>query len=130
MKILIVDDEPGILLMYSDKFKEHKHTILTDKNGDECLNIATKAKPDLILLDIIMPKFNGLDVLKKLKSDKELQCIPVILITNLPEEMSGEKARQLGAADYLVKAEHDPTSILEIVERFHDQHKQYFKSKD
>ena len=113
-KILLVDDEEAILKMYGNALGEHD--VLTAKNGDDAFEKASKDMPDLILMDLIMPKENGLDVLKKLKEDENTKGIPVIVLTNLPEEASAEKAKSLGASGYLVKAEYDPTTLVKKVE--------------
>lgn len=109
-KILIIDDEQPILKMYSTALSEYN--ILTAPNGEEGLRIAKAEKPDLIYLDIIMPKINGLDVLKKLKEDEQTSEIPVVLLTNLPEEASKDKAKALGAFDYFVKVNYEPEDLL------------------
>jgi twitching motility two-component system response regulator PilH len=114
-KILIIDDEPGILLMYGDRLKSSGHEAITAKNGDEGIEIAKKEKPDLIFLDIIMPKVNGLDVLKQLKSIAETKNIPVYISTNLPEDSSGIDAKKIGAAGYLVKAQIEPSQFDQII---------------
>ena len=112
-KILIIDDEESILKMYSAALSEHE--ILTAKDGNQGIEIAEKGEPDLILLDIIMPKVNGLDVLSQLKENQETSAIPVLILTNLPEESSGDKAKSLGADGYFVKAEYEPEKLAEIV---------------
>ena len=117
MKILIIDDEKGILRIYSDKLQASGYEALTSENGDDGIKKAIAEQPDLILLDIIMPKINGLDVLKSLKLNDSTKAIPIVLLTNLPEEMSADKARELGATDYLVKAEHDPSEIIERIKQ-------------
>ncbi len=117
MKILIVDDEPAILQIYGDKLKASGYEVVTAADGVQAMAKAKSDKPDLILLDIIMPKINGLDVLKDLKTEETTNAIPVILLTNLPAEMSEEKARNLGAADYYVKAEYDPSTVVNIVQK-------------
>ena len=110
-KILIIDDEQPILNMYSVALAEYG--VFTAVNGYEGIEIAQKEQPDLIYLDIIMPKTNGLDVLKKLKSNDNTKEIPVILLTNLPEEASKDKAMALGAHDYFVKVEFEPERLLD-----------------
>ncbi len=112
-KILIIDDEEPILNMYKESLSQHQ--VLTAKNGQEGLDMAEKEAPDLILLDIIMPEVNGLDVLAKLKGNKDTAFLPIVILTNLPEEASKEKATQLGATDYLVKAENEPDKLAEKV---------------
>lgn len=114
-KILIIDDEEAILKMYSDALSTHD--VLTSKDGDEGIKIAEENDPDLILLDIILPKVNGLDVLSRLKENQETSSIPVIILTNLPEESSGDKAKSLGADGYFVKAEYEPDQLAEKVNK-------------
>jgi len=115
MKVLIIDDEKGVLKMYSDYLKMDKIETLVASDGQQGIQMAKEQKPDVILLDIIMPRYNGLDVLKDIKKDPELQKIPVFLLTNLPQESSGDKAEELGAAGYLVKAEYEPKMVLDVV---------------
>jgi DNA-binding response OmpR family regulator len=115
MKILIIDDEQPILKMYADYFTSQGIEALTAEDGDKGLDLARTNQPNIILLDIIMPKLNGLDVLAKIKTDSDLQKIPVILLTNLAEECSGQKAKESGAACYLVKAQTEPKTVLEKI---------------
>lgn len=114
-KILIVDDEEPILNMYGAALTGHD--VHFAKNGEEGLEKAQKDNPDLILLDIIMPKFNGLDVLERLKANKETSSIPVVILTNLPEEASADKAKALGAKGYFVKAEFEPDKLAKTIEQ-------------
>ena len=109
--VLIIDDEESIVNMYKTTLSDYN--VISATNGDEGLKLAIKEKPDLIYLDIIMPKFNGLDVLRNLKQNKDTKDIPVILLTNLPEEASAEKARSLGAYNYFVKADYEPDKVAE-----------------
>jgi DNA-binding response OmpR family regulator len=115
MKVLIVDDEKGILKMYQERLSMEGMEVTTASNGEEGINLAKNQKPDIIMLDIIMPKFNGLDVLKNLKNDPDTKNIPVFLLTNLPAECSGDKAKELGAAGYLVKAEYEPKMLVNVI---------------
>ncbi|MFA5926789.1 MAG: response regulator [Patescibacteria group bacterium] len=115
-KVLIVDDEEAILKMYSVVLQD-EFEVITAHNGNEGFETAKREKPDLIYLDIIMPQLNGLDVLGKLKDDKETTTIPVVLLTNLPKEASADKAKALGAADYFVKVETEPSKIAEITKQ-------------
>ena len=91
--------------------------IFSASGGEQGLAIAKEQKPDVILLDIIMPKLNGLDVLKTLKQDNDTKNIPVFLLTNLPQECSGDKAKELGAAGYMVKAESEPKLVVDTVNK-------------
>jgi CheY-like chemotaxis protein len=115
MKVLIIDDEKGVLKMYSEFLMGNAIEVLQATDGQTGMRLAKEQKPDVILLDIIMPRYNGLDVLKDLKADQETRNIPVFLLTNLPAESSEDKAKQLGAAGYLVKAEYEPKMILDVL---------------
>lgn len=104
--ILLVDDDPLIIRMYEAHFKREGFRVLAASNGEEALVQIAKEKPDLILLDVMMPKMNGVETLKKLKSDDRTSDIPVIMLTNLGDkEEDVEGAKKLGARDYLVKSE-------------------------
>lgn len=120
-KIMIVDDEETIIKMYTLALDKYK--VIGIKNPEEVLERTKLEKPDLIYLDIIMPKMNGLDVLTKLKSDRETAIIPIIVLTNLPKEASAEKALSLGADDYFVKVENDPQKIAERTDEFFKERK-------
>jgi len=115
MKVLIIDDEKGILKMYCEYLQTGRIETLEATDGQTGIKIAREQKPDVIFLDIIMPRYNGLDVLKDIKADPEIKQIPVFLLTNLPAESSGDKAKSLGAAGYLVKAQYEPKMIVDIV---------------
>ena len=115
MKVLIIDDESGVLKMYAQYLQSDGIEVIQAQDGTAGVKMAKENKPDVILLDIIMPRYNGLDVLKDIKHDPELKSTPVFLLTNLPVESSGEKAKELGASGYLVKAEYEPKMILDVI---------------
>lgn len=114
-KILIIDDEEAVLEMYKIKLEMEGLRVLTAPDGQTGIEITRQEKPEVILLDIIMPKLNGLDVLKILKEDKKTKEIPVFLLTNLPQESGGGKGKELGAAGYLVKAEYEPKTLASMI---------------
>jgi len=114
-KILLVDDEPAILKMYSESLNNADFEVITAASGEEGVDQAKKVKPDIILIDIMMPRLNGFDAVKELKSDPGTKIIPIYLLTNLPENASGQKPQELGVAGYLVKAEVEPGKLVEIV---------------
>jgi len=104
--ILLVDDDPLIIRMYQKKLSAEGYKVNTAFNGEEGLTSIKKEKPDLILLDVMMPKVNGVEVLKTLKKDSESAMIPVIILTNLgDDEKEIQAAKDLGALDYLVKSD-------------------------
>lgn len=103
-KILIIEDEVALREALSFKLKKEKFEVLEASNGQEGLDLAKAQKPDFILLDIIMPGMNGLDVLKEMKANAGLLNTPIIVLTNLPEESAKEKVEELGGTEYLVKS--------------------------
>ena len=118
-KIIIIDDDSLIRKMYGQKLASQAGwQVLTAENGKEGLEIIKHNTPDLILLDIMMPKQDGFDVLKKIKKDKALQNIPVIMLTNLADEEDKAEALKRGAKDYLVKANNTPQQVCELVKHF------------
>lgn len=128
-KILIIDDEPAVLQMYKMKLEMEGFLAITAVDGERGIEIAKKEKPDVILLDIIMPKLNGLDVLKILKEDKDTKEIPVFLLTNLPAESGGEKGQELGAVGYLVKAEYEPEALTTMLKGVIEKRPKEIKEK-
>ena len=103
-KILFIEDETTLQKAIGRYLEQEGYQIKNALDGDIGLKIAKKEKPDLILLDIILPKKNGFEVLKELKEDETTKDIPVIILTNLEGNNDVEKALSLGANTYLVKA--------------------------
>lgn len=117
-KLMLVEDDPILVEMYQAKFELENHEVTVATNGEACLKLLETVSPDLILLDILMPKVNGFHVLKEIKKRPNLRQIPVILLTNLGEvevDMNKELARALGVADYLIKSHHTPDEVVEKV---------------
>lgn len=119
-KLMLVEDDAILVEMYQAKFELEGHEIIVATNGEECLQLLNNYQPDLILLDILMPKLNGFHVLKEIKKQPDLRNIPVILLTNLGEaevDMNQELASALGVSDYLIKSHHTPDEVVEKVMR-------------
>ncbi|MFA6551857.1 MAG: response regulator [Patescibacteria group bacterium] len=114
-KILIVDDEDLILEMYKIKLEKEGYEIITARNGEEGLIAARAQKPDLVLTDIMMPKYDGFYLLKKIKGDAELKNIPVITLSNLNDSYKRQKACELGTLYFLVKSEFLPKDVADII---------------
>ncbi len=119
MKVLIIDDEKPILDMYREKLTSEGINVVTVSNGEDGLKKAESEKPDIILLDVLMPKVNGLDTLKALKNNEATKHIPVYILTNLPEE-SASKAHSLGGAGYPFKAETEPSKLVKFLKDLED----------
>jgi DNA-binding response OmpR family regulator len=114
MKILIVEDEDVLSLVLEEKFKNEGFDVQIARDGEEAQDKAEKFKPDAILLDLILPKKGGLEVLEGFKKTDGLKLIPVIVLSNLEGDETIKKALSLGAEDYFVKTQHP---IAEIVEK-------------
>lgn len=114
-KIVIVEDDLFLLEIYSRKFAEANFDIATALEGESALEVVHKEKPDIILLDLILPKVDGLEVLRIIKKDKTLNKIPVVILTNRGEKDLIEKAIKLGAAAYITKITYTPTEVISKV---------------
>ena len=114
-KILIVEDDPLMMRLYSKVFSIEGYEVATAGDGEEGLLEVHKEIPTLILLDVMMPKMNGLQLLEKLKADPATKKIPVIMLTNLAGEADAEAAITQGAVKYIVKSEYEPKQVVNMV---------------
>ena len=105
-KILIIEDESALQKTLGEALSQQGYEVLSALNGEVGLKLVQSEKPDLILLDLILPKIHGFDVLKKIKDNPETKEIPVIVLTNLETIEDIKKAIELGATTYLVKADY------------------------
>jgi CheY-like chemotaxis protein len=114
-KILIVEDDSLMSRMYQKIFTFEKYEVEMAANGQEGYDKAKTVQPTLIMLDVMMPVMNGLEVLDKLKSDPTTKAIPVIMLTNLAGQQDAETALAKGAVKYIIKSEHDPKQVADLV---------------
>jgi CheY-like chemotaxis protein len=115
--LLFIEDESVIHKTLSDVLGGEKYEIVSALDGEIGLRMAQEKRPDLILLDLVMPKMNGFEVLKKLKEDETTKNIPVIVLTNLEQMEDIQKAIDLGATTYLVKSNYNLNEVVAIIER-------------
>lgn len=115
--VLLVEDDVFLMDIYKKKFEMEGFKISVSDNGEKGLADIIKKKPDIVLLDILLPKLDGFAVLEKLKADKEVKNIPVILLTNLGQKDEVEKGLRLGAEDYMIKAHFKPSEIVDKVKK-------------
>jgi DNA-binding response OmpR family regulator len=113
-KILFIEDEPTLQKTFGEILKQEGYEMISALDGEIGLRLAKTKNPDLILLDLILPRVNGFEVLKKLKEDEATKDIPVIVLTNLEGIGDVDKAIEIGATTYLVKADY---SLEEVVEK-------------
>ena len=114
-KILIVEDDPLMSRMYEKIFTFEKYEVELASDGAEGMKKVKTFKPTLILLDVMMPKMNGLEALEALKKNDQTKKIPVVMLTNLAGQKDAETALSMGAVKYIVKSEYDPKQVSEMV---------------
>lgn len=116
-KILFVEDEAALQKTLGDVLTQEGYKVLNALNGEIGLNMAKTEKPQLILLDLVLPKMHGFEVLKALKADEETKDIPIIVLTNLESMGDVEKALELGATTYLVKASYTLEEVVSKIKK-------------
>jgi len=116
-KIVLVEDEELIANLLEKKLKEEGYEVIVARDGEEGLAKIKEARPDLILLDIIMPKMGGFEVMEEISKNEELRKIPIIVISNSGQPVELKRAKELGAKDWLIKTEFDPKEVLEKVKK-------------
>lgn len=120
-KVLIADDDPYISEMYALKFKESGFEVETAMNGKEAIEKTASFGPDAILLDIVMPVYDGFEVLKRLKDNNALGNAKVIILSNLGQKEDVERGMALGAIDYVIKAHFTPSEVVAKVSHILDK---------
>lgn len=113
--ILLVEDDTFVSDIYQTKLGEEGFEVIFAENGVEAMKELEKKVPDIILLDIVMPYMDGMEVLKKLKDNNKWKNVPVILLTNLSEKDKVEEGLSLGASDYLIKSHFTPAEVVQKV---------------
>lgn len=116
-KVLIIEDDALLQSIYATKFELENFDVFVADDGEKGLRTAKKELPDIILLDILLPKMNGFEVLKGIKDDEATKNIKVILLTNLSQRAEVEKGLDLGAIDYLIKAHFMPSEVVAKVKK-------------
>src|SRR3989338_7447968 len=117
-KILIVEDDPFLRELYQLKLSEEGFEVFIAQNGEEGFAVASREVPELILLDILMPKVDGYEMLKKVKRDGRTNKIPVIIFSNLSQREEIEKGLRLGADDFIVKTSLTPLQLAARVRQY------------
>jgi len=119
-KILLVEDDPFIIDIYITKLKEVGFEVQSSTDGEDALKKIKENKPDLILLDIVLPKLTGLECLKQIKSLPQFKDIPIIILSNLGQKYEVEKGLKMGANKYLIKAHYTPSEIIKEIKNIID----------
>jgi twitching motility two-component system response regulator PilH len=113
--IVLADDEPFIQLAYKEGLERAGYTIFGCDNGADALAKVKDVKPDLVMLDLMMPRMNGFEVLKKIKSDPKLKNTHVVILSNLSQPQDEKEAAEEGAIDFLVKSDYSMEQVIEKV---------------
>lgn len=116
-KIAIIEDDPAISQMYRFKFEAEGYQVETAGNGKLGLGLAEKMKPDIILLDLMMPEMNGDEMLEKMRATSWGKDIKVVVLTNKGEQEIPEKVRQLNVSAVILKADMTPRQVAELVKK-------------
>ncbi len=117
-KLLVIEDDKMINSMYKTKLEQEGYTVLTAEDGASGLEMALQQKPDLIMLDVIMPQLDGFSVLQQLRENPGMKKTPIILLTNLGTDEDMSKGQKLGATDYWVKANLTPAQVSEKIKQY------------
>ena len=115
--VLIVDDDEFLLEMYALKFKEEGFTVEIAETGKDALTKIESVKPDVVLLDVVLPEMDGFAVLQKMRPEKKSGLPIIVLLTNLSQKDDTERGMRLGADDYVVKAHFTPSEVVEKVRK-------------
>jgi len=120
--ILLAEDDQFLQRMYATKLEQSGLLVVTASDGAKALELVKKKKPDLLVLDILMPKKDGFEVLQAVRADPSLKNVPVIVLTNLGEPDDVKRARKLGANDYLIKAHFLPSEVMHVIQKYLPDH--------
>lgn len=115
MKILVIEDEQILAKVFQEKFEKARYEVKIASDGQSGIDLAKSFKPDVIILDLVLPKKNGFDVLEELKADEDFKPTPIIVVSNLGEDEDIKRALSLGAVDCFVKAQHPINEIVDKV---------------
>ncbi|HZX49656.1 MAG TPA: response regulator [Candidatus Paceibacterota bacterium] len=116
-KVLVIEDEALIADLLSRRLQEKGYYAFLAEDGEKGLQFIRKEAPDLVLLDIVLPRLNGFEVLEELQKEGLLSRIPVIIISNSGQPAEIERAKEAGVVDWLIKTEFDPQEVIEKVEK-------------
>jgi len=117
-KILLIEDDPLIVKIYKTRLSADGYEVISADNGEAGLKLAQEAPPDLIVLDIMMPKMDGFGVLEKLRAGEPTKGIPILVYSNLAAEGEVERAKKLGATEFIVKANISPTEMVAKIKQY------------
>jgi DNA-binding response OmpR family regulator len=115
MKALIIEDEDILAKVLAEKLEKSNFDVKIAGDGEEAIKLSRSFNPDVIVLDLILPKIDGFGVLKDIKANENTKRIPVVVVSNLAEDENIKKAIKMGAADYMVKSNHPINEIADTI---------------
>lgn len=115
--ILLVEDDPFLVDIYSTKLKEVGFSVEVAENGEITLKKIRERMPDLLVLDLVLPRVDGWEILKEIKTDPALAKIPVVILSNLGQKSEVDKGLSMGAVKYLIKAHYTPSEVIEEIKK-------------
>ena len=115
--ILLVEDDPFLIDIYTTKLKEVGYSLDVASDGEMALKKIREQKPDLMILDIVLPQLDGWEILRQIKADKNLKNLKIVVLSNLGQKEEVEKGVELGAVKYLIKAHYTPTQVVEEIKK-------------
>jgi DNA-binding response OmpR family regulator len=117
-KILFIEDDALIVKIYTARLTKDGYEVFTADNGEDGIKIALEKRPDLVVLDVMMPKVDGFGVLEKLRADANFTKVPILLYSNLAQEEELKRALAMGATEFIVKANISPTELVEKIKKY------------
>lgn len=116
-KILLAEDDPFLIDIYSKKLKEAGFYVKVVKDGKKALDVLKNEKPDLLLLDLVLPELSGWRVIQEIKKDPNFRKLKVVIFSNLGQREEVEQGLELGAVKYLIKAHYKPSEVVEEIKK-------------
>ncbi len=117
-KVLIIEDEISLQDLYADFLREAGFNVSTASDGDKAVELINSLDWDILLLDIMLPKLDGTEILKRVKTDLKLKSKPVVVLSNLESDLIVKECLDLGARDFLIKSDITPQTILDVVNKY------------
>ncbi|HHE76820.1 MAG TPA: response regulator [Candidatus Parcubacteria bacterium] len=114
-KILLVEDDPFLIEIYTSKLKEAGFSVSVVTSGELVLEKVEEEKPDLVLLDVVLPNMDGWEILQAIKTNPKVKETRVVILSNLGEKEDVEKGIKLGAVKYLIKSHYTPSEVVEEI---------------
>ena len=114
-KILLIEDDPLLIDIYTTKLQQSGFEVQTVEEGEKAVTAIQQERPDIVLLDVVLPHVDGWEILQQVQASEELKRIPIVILSNLGQKEEIEKGLRLGAVRYLIKAHYTPSQVVEEV---------------